>query len=79
MSLTVRFIKQHKHLGLTLPVHGNHSYPPVNGNIHIDNDVDIKIVSPNANGLIPFSTPCSCRDACGSVKSVDLLHGQAQL
>ena len=42
MSLTVRFIKQHKHLGLTLPVQGNHSYPPLNVKIHIDNDVEIK-------------------------------------
>ena len=56
MSLTVRFIKQHKHLGLTFPVQINHSYLPLNVKIHIDNDVKIKIVSPNANGLIPFPT-----------------------
>ena len=56
MSLTVRFIKQHKHLGLTLPLQANNSHPPLNVKIHIDNDVEIKIVSPNANGLIPFPT-----------------------
>ena len=52
MSLTIRYIKVHKHHGLTLPI----MVIRLSTLRFILTMTEIKIISPNANGFIPFPT-----------------------
>lgn len=56
MVLTVRYVKNHKHLGLTLPDHAINGHASFNVKVLIDTDVEIKIVYPNGQGFVPFPT-----------------------
>ena len=56
MSLTIRYITGHKHIGVSITATGGQPFPPMNFKFILDDNVEIKVVSANAIGLIPYPT-----------------------